>query len=295
MTNMDLPALRLFRAVAQEGSVTRAAARLHCVQSNVSARLAQLENKLGKPLFHRVGRRLLITAEGTQLLGYAERLLQLAEEAQAALQGNGAPAGKLRIGAMETTAAARLPAVLAAFHRQHAAVELLLETGPTDYLVQAVLEHRLDAALVAAPVRQAALAQQQVFEEELSLITDRGHRAIHAARDVETSTLLVFRSGCAYRRRLEAWFAEAGTTPARVLEFGTFEAIIGCVAAGMGVSLMPQAIVRQRHLGKSIRCHPLPARVARVKTLLVWRKDIARHDARQAFIDVLSAAPPLPS
>lgn len=286
---MDLAALRIFKAVVQEGSVTRAAAQLHCVQSNVSARLTQLEEKLGQPLFHRTGRRLVITPQGVQLLGYTERLLQLADEAQAAIQGDGEPAGKLRIGSMETTAAARLPLILAAFHRRYPAVDLLLETGPTDHLVQAVLEHRLDAALVAAPVRQPELAQVAVFEEELSLITDRAHGAIATANDVEKSTLLVFRSGCSYRRRLERWFANAGITPARIVEFGTFEAIIGCVAAGMGVSLMPQAIVQQRGLAKTIRCHALPASIAKVKTHLVWRKDIAQHQARQAFVQVLTA------
>jgi len=84
---MDLSALRIFKAIAEEGSVTRAAARLHRVQSNVSARLAQLEETLGVPLFHRAGRRLLITTEGERLLTYADRLLQLSDEAQAAVRG----------------------------------------------------------------------------------------------------------------------------------------------------------------------------------------------------------------
>src|SRR5476651_2143646 len=105
------------------------AARLHRVQSNVSARLTQLEESLGVALFHRSGRRLLITAEGSRLLEYADRLLQLAGEAEAAMRGDQQPSGKLRIGAMETTAAARLPLVLAAFHRAHPQVDLLLDTG----------------------------------------------------------------------------------------------------------------------------------------------------------------------
>ena len=83
---MDLAELRIFKAVAEEGSVTQAATRLNRVQSNVSARLTQLEESLGVPLFHRSGRRLLITAEGTRLLDYADRLLQLADEAQASVR-----------------------------------------------------------------------------------------------------------------------------------------------------------------------------------------------------------------
>ena len=164
---MDLSALRIFKAVAEEGSVTQAAARLHRVQSNVSARLGQLEEGLGVALFHRAGRRMLITAEGERLLSYADRLLNLAEEAQAAVAGARKPAGLLRIGAMETTAAARLPKVLAAFHGAYPDVDLQLETAPTDPLIQSVLNHKLDVALVAAPVDRSELVRQTVFEEEL--------------------------------------------------------------------------------------------------------------------------------
>ncbi|PHV07740.1 LysR family transcriptional regulator [Janthinobacterium sp. BJB412] len=286
---MDLSALRIFKAVAEEGSVTQAALRLHRVQSNVSARLTQLEESLGVALFHRAGRRLLISAEGERLLDYAGRLLALAGEAEASVRGEQTPSGVLRIGAMETTAAARLPRLLAAFHRDHPQVELQLETGPTDELLQAVLQHRLDLALVAAPVGHAELVQQEVFDEELVLLTDAGHAPVATPRDVAKRTLLVFRAGCAYRRRLEAWFAEADVGIARVCEFGTFEAILGCVAAGMGVALMPREVLRQRGLADSIVCHTLPARTARVKTVLVWRADVLRQPARQAFAASLLA------
>jgi DNA-binding transcriptional LysR family regulator len=82
---------------------------------------------------------------------------------------------------------------------------------------------------------------------------------------------------------LERWFAEGGVSPARIAEFGTFEAIIGCVAAGMGVAMMPKEVLKQRELAKSVRVHALPDDVARVQTMLVWRRDIVQHAARDAF------------
>lgn len=280
---MDLSALRIFKAVAEEGSVTQAAARLHRVQSNVSARLGQLEDGLGVALFHRAGRRMLITAEGERLLSYADRLLQLAEEAQAAVAGAGRPAGVLRIGAMETTAAARLPAVLAAFHGAYPEVDLQLDTAPTDPLVQSVLNHKLDVALVAAPVEREELARQAVFEEELVLLTGHAHPPVTSPHDVARRAMLAFRTGCAYRRRLETWFAENSVPLARVSEFGTFEAIIGCVAAGMGVAVMPREIMQLRDYRGTVAMHPLPDHIARVQTLLVWRSDVLHHPARTAF------------
>lgn len=280
---MELSSLRIFKTVAEEGGVTQAALRLNRVQSNVSARLTQLEESLGVSLFHRSGRRMLITEDGARLLAYTERLLQLADEAQASMRGDRQPSGQLRIGSMETTAAARLPLVLGQFHRQYPQVDLVLDTGPTDYLLQAVLNHKVDVALVAAPVERPELVQLPVFDEELVLLTDSLHGPVTSPADVGKRTLLGFRSGCSYRRRLERWFAEGGVSPARIAEFGTFEAIIGCVAAGMGVAMMPKEVLKQRELAKSVRVHALPDDVARVQTMLVWRRDIVQHAARDAF------------
>jgi DNA-binding transcriptional LysR family regulator len=286
---MELSALRIFKAVAEEGSVTLAASRLNRVQSNVSARLTQLEESLGVSLFLRSGRKLQITSEGARLLAYADRLLQLADEAQAAVRPDQKPSGQLRIGSMETTAAARLPQVLAAFNRKHPEVDLILDTAPTDHLLDGVLKHRLDLALVAGPVPHPELEQRPVFEEELVLITNHAHAPVTSPSALQRRTLLVFRSGCTYRRRLESWFAEGDVTPARVSEFGTFEAIIGCVAAGMGVALMPKELLEQRKLAKTVRQHALPPHIAQVETLLVWRRDVLHHAARAAFAVGLGA------
>src|SRR5437588_662168 len=112
---MDLAGLRIFKAVAETGGITKAAARLHRVPSNVTTRVRQLEESLGTALFHRHKRRLTLSAEGKLLLAYAERLLRLSSEAQAALR-SGAPRGTLRLGSLESTAATRLPQVLSPYH-----------------------------------------------------------------------------------------------------------------------------------------------------------------------------------
>ena len=116
MRNLDLDALQIFKAVADEGGVARAAAQLNRVQSNVSTRLKQLEAALDAPLFRRQNRRLVLSDQGRVLLSYADRLLRLSAEAQQAVR-DGAPRGTLRLGTMESTAAARLPPVLAATTR----------------------------------------------------------------------------------------------------------------------------------------------------------------------------------
>lgn len=286
---MDLQALRIFRAVAEEGSVTRAAGRLHCVQSNVTARLRGLEDALGTALFHRTGRRLAITPAGRTLLAYAEQILGLAEAARQAVRADDLPQGTLIIGSMETTAAARLPAALAGFHREHPQVELQLETGTTEALLADVLAYRLDCALVAGPQAHPDLVAEPVFVEELVLITEAAHPPVTAPRDLRRPQMLSFRAGCAYRGLLERWLAAGGVRPARIASFGTFEAIIGCVAAGMGVSLMPASVIEHPRTLGTIRVHRIDPAYAQVATLLVWRRDQARHAAREAFLAVLRA------
>lgn len=180
---MDLDDLRIFRAVVREGGITRAAARLHRVQSNVTTRIRQLEAHLGVPLFVREGRRLSLAPAGAVLSDYAERLLELADQARAAV-ADAAPRGRLRLGSMESTAAARLPTRLAAFHQRYPDVQLELHTGATAPLLAQLRAGELDCVLVCGPVADARLCAEPAFMETLALIAPAGHPPITRARDV---------------------------------------------------------------------------------------------------------------
>ncbi len=131
---MDLAALEIFRAVALEGSVTRAAERLGRVQSNVTTRVQQLEESLGVALFVREARCMVLTPEGQRLQRYAEQLLSLAEEAEQTLRSH-RPSGRLRLGSRESPAAARLPRPLAPYHRQYPEVPPALSPAPPRQLL----------------------------------------------------------------------------------------------------------------------------------------------------------------
>ena len=287
---MDLAALRIFRAVAEDGSVTQAAVRLNTVQSNVTARIRQLEDELATPLFDRINRRLVITPAGRLLVDYAERLLALAEEAADAVRTHDTPQGLLRLGSMETTAAARLPVVLAAMRMRHPKIELRLSTGPSAQLIQGVLQHQLDAALVSAPAMHPQLETEIIIEEELLLISAADWPTLASAADLAACgplALFTFREGCSYRQRLLDWLRAEGVQIAQFNEFGTFEAIIGCVAAGMGVSLLPRAVLDTHIAAGTLRTHPTPAAVGRAETLLVWHRERSRHVARETFSALL--------
>ncbi|WP_230412886.1 LysR family transcriptional regulator [Paraburkholderia antibiotica] len=271
---MDLAALTIFRAVVRENGVTRAAAKLNRVQSNVTTRIKQLEEQLGTDLFIRDGRRLVLTPAGETLLPYAERLLALADEARHAVRED-RPSGRLRLGTMESVAATRLPSLLAQYHQQWPAVALELETGTTGRLIERVREFEVDAALVATPLDPAALGELfesvPVFREELVMLTPRGHRPIHEVGDIALSTLIAFERGCAYRSYIEKWYLEHGVRPARVLELGSYHAIVACVAAGAGVAVAPRSVLDLQGDTSNIAVHALPD-IGMVDTLLVWRR-----------------------
>ncbi len=284
---MDPTTLATFAAVARQGSVSAAAQDLHTVQSNVTARLKQLETELGVPLFTRHSRGMRLTDAGTRLLGYAQRLAALADEARAAVRDDGRAQGSLRLGSMETTAAVRLPGALGRFHRAHPDVQLEIRTGPTAELLEHVLAHRLDAALVAGPVDQDDLVSTLAFREELVLVGARDGRSLDARLREGGLTAIVFRQGCSYRQRLEAHFSSHGWLPFRRLEFGTLEGVLGCVSAGIGVTVLPRSAVEGFRGHDDLEVQALGARPMMVDTLLVRRRDAHVGAALRAFGDAL--------
>ena len=279
---MDLTALDIFRTVAAEGSVTRAAERLQRAQSNVTTRVRQLEADLGVALFLREGKRMALTPEGLVLQDYAQRLLALAEEARQALHP-GQPAGRLRLGSMESTAASRLPAPLARLHGQWPDIALELCTGASQVLLDKLRAHALDAVLVAwAPGQppDAALDSVPVFTEELLLVLPAGHPPVQGPQDVRPGTLAAFEPGCTYRRMAEEWLAPRAQ-PLRLLELGSYHAILACVAAGTCVVVVPRSVLALAPLPQPLGQHLL----ARIDTLLVWRRGY-----RSAVLDALRQA-----
>ncbi|MBC9248986.1 LysR family transcriptional regulator [Pseudomonas alcaligenes] len=275
---MDLSTLTIFRTVALEQSVTRAAQRLERVQSNVTTRIRQLEDDLGVALFFREGKRMRLTEQGQEFLAYAERLLALADEARQAMHPQ-QPGGTLRLGSMESTAAARLPTPLARFHQAYPQVSLEVSSGPSQPLLDAVLARRLDCALIAAPTSWAGqrwvveeldqgLLSQAVFREELLLLLPPGHPPVNGPEDVQLRTLAGFAQGCTYRQIAQSWLNSAGS-PVRVQEVGSYHTILACVAAGSCVGIVPRSLLDLLREPPAVQCVPLLS----VDTLLVWRGD----------------------
>lgn len=285
---MELSDLHIFRTVVRAGGVTRAAAQLHRVQSNVTTRVRQLEEELGVKLFLREGKRLRLSPTGAVLLEYAERLLRLAQEAREALLDQ-VPRGLLRLGAMESTAAVRLPAPLSEYHRRYPDVTLELRTGNPQQLATAVLAGDLDAALVVEPIPDAPLEKVPLYEEELVLVADADHPPIKSGRDLKMRTALAFEPGCPHRKRLEDWFTRNRQMPERTIEMSSYHALLGCAVAGMGVALMPRSVVEAFPERARLSVHTLPSGQDTARTVVIWRRGVEMPKVR-ALVEILTAS-----
>ena len=203
---MDFDSLQIFKTVVDEGGIIAAARKLHRVQSGVTTRIKQLEASLGVELFMRDQRRLRLSPAGEIFLGYVEQILRLTEQARHAVLGD-TPRGVLRLGTLESTAASRLPPLLARYHEQYPAVRVELATDTTDALLEGVTRRRYEAAFVAGRAATMQLEAMVAFDEELVIVAPRVHPTIACAQDVCTDTIICFPVGCAYRRLLHAWLA----------------------------------------------------------------------------------------
>ncbi|WP_223204292.1 LysR family transcriptional regulator [Alicyclobacillus suci] len=279
---VELRDLAIFTAVARTKSVTKAAEQLGYVQSNITARIQHLERTLGTPLFRRRPRGVSLTSSGETLLHYAQRILALCSEAERALQDTQTPSGQLRIAAMETTTATRLPGILARYHEAYPNVELVLKTGSTNELINAVLHDDIEAAFVAGPVQHPQLETVAVIEEQLVLIGRDGRLEL---APTDNATIVAFREGCSYRKRLEQYLDHVGITSRQVIELGTLDGILGCAAVGMGISMVPQSVVEQSRYVVDVSY--LPDEYGRVPTVLIRRKDAFLSAALAKFIEAV--------
>ncbi|WP_299782869.1 LysR substrate-binding domain-containing protein [uncultured Roseobacter sp.] len=269
---MDLSDLRIFTAVVREGGVTRAAERLNRVQSNVTTRVRQLEDRLQTKLFDRQGKRLILTPSGRVLLDYAERLLALASEAEAALHDDN-PRGLFRLGSMESTAAVRLPEPLSVYTDRFPNVVLEMRTGNPTQLATALLAGHIDAALVAEPIAEAKFDWIVAFEEETVIVTSQDHPPINEKTDAPRA-MIVFEHGCPHRRRLEEWYAQRKDLPERTIELGSYHAMLGCVLTGMGAALVPHSVISTFPESKRLRVTRLPEGQNKLRTLMIWPKGV---------------------
>jgi DNA-binding transcriptional LysR family regulator len=283
---MELSQIRIFKAVADHGSVAKASEVLHCVPSNVTARIKALESELGTALFHREGRGIRISPAGEIFLPFARQILVLARQASQAVAPSAEPKGPLRIGAIESSATGRLPPLLASYHARYPDVSLQLSTATWPRLLEDVSRHRLDGAIIAVDVEQPDIERIPFHAEELVLIASASAGTITGPDDLAGKTILMWPEGCPYRAALEKWLRRHGHhfSIVSVASYGT---IVGCVSAGAGVALVPKGVVDQYGPASGLCSFTFPE-LGTMQNYFIWHKDASGHPALDAFISAVS-------
>ncbi|WP_330306537.1 MULTISPECIES: LysR family transcriptional regulator [unclassified Streptomyces] len=245
---MELRLLVTFEKVATVLSFTQAAAELKYAQSSVTSQVRALESSLGTELFDRLGSRIRLTEAGERLLPYARQIIELSEEARAAVAGTEEPSGALTVGTMESLTSYRLLPLLELFHHRYPGVRLSLRTTIGDETRQALRQGTYDVGfLMEEETEHAGLEAEVLAVEPLALVAAPGHPLAEPSAvltsDLVRESLLATEPGCAYRDLFERELNLNSLSPVSFTEFGTIEATKRAAAAGLGVALLPEVTV----------------------------------------------------
>jgi DNA-binding transcriptional LysR family regulator len=248
---METQLLEVFRAVAEHGSITTAARALSFTQSAVSRQIATLETDVGAKLFDRLPRGVALTEEGRGLLPHAEAVLDRLAAARRDLEDlRGLGRGRLRVGAFPTAVAALVPRAMASFRSAYPQISLSLVEGVTPRLLERLLAEEADVAVVSTSptgeLDRERFDLRHLLDERLLVAVARDHR-LARRRSVRLADLaedaFVVGSATAENSLLRASLP-SGFTPRIDIVAAEWTGKLGCVAAGLGVALVPALAVR---------------------------------------------------
>ncbi len=292
---MELHQLRYFVAVAETGSFTRAAEREGVTQPTLSEQVIRLEGKahgVGRRLFDRLGRKVVLTDAGQELLGRAQSILAAVGEAERAVRDS-AEGGRLRVGAIPTIAPFVLPPAVMRFSKPHPGVQLHLVEERTEQLLAALLAGELDIGVMALPIRDERLHVEKLYAEPLVMALPATHRLaakteVKLADVVDEPFILLDDMHC-FGDQVLSLCRRGGVEPQVVCRGEQIVTLLAMVGAGVGVSVVPEMAAAGdtspqrvfRPLGK-----PAPTRTL----CAVWHKQRYRPPSVRAFVDILKRA-----
>jgi DNA-binding transcriptional LysR family regulator len=245
---MDFHQLRVFRAAIETGGFTRAAEQLHLSQSTVSQHIKLLEEELGCSLFLRVGKRVLVTEAGRVLLQYTERIFRDLKNAEMAVKEmNAMKRGTVRLGVGPTTLTYRLPPILGDYIHRFPQIELIVLSGNTEFLLDALRSQHLDLAIVMYAAPQPGLSITPLGQEELVVVLNSQHplARLHALApsDLESLRFILYEKNTAMQNLIDRYFESLGVIPHIAMEVENNEALKSLVRAGLGASIVPLCAV----------------------------------------------------
>src|SRR5262245_10388361 len=295
--DLEIKHLRLVSAIARTGSVTRAGDLLNLSQSALSHQLRDIEDRLTASLFHRVGKRMVLTTAGDALLRAATQVLDIVGRTEEEIRKAGkTEASLLRITTQCYTAYHWLPGLLKEYRLRHPNVEIQVDADATPRPIKSLLEGRIDLAIMSDRVRDRRLVERVLFEDELLVIMSPTHRLASRAtiepEDFAEETLIIYppREESTLLQRV---LAPAGVTPRAVQQVQLSEAIIELVKAGLGVAAMARWAIEPYMRSGALRTAKLTRRGYHRRWSAVMLRDMANAPHAKDFIDLIVRRSPV--
>ncbi|HET9363194.1 MAG TPA: LysR family transcriptional regulator [Vicinamibacterales bacterium] len=241
---MDLRQLEIIKAIAESGSFTAAGEKLHVSQSAISRQILLLEDELGEPVFHRIGRRIRITPAGESLLQLSHRVFRDMQDTTSAISDTRESLrGSIGLVGGMTVCLYVFPALLAEVRRLHPNLDMRVTVGSTQRSIALLRSGAGDLGLLTLPIEASDLVSVPLLEEELLLVTYPSHPLAAKKRivpaDLDKQPFVMFETGSITRRLVEEFFARERITPPIIMETENVEIIKAMVRSGLGISIIP--------------------------------------------------------
>lgn len=238
---MKLSQLRFFCAVVEYKTIAAAARELHCVPSNVTLRIKELEDSLGGELFFRDKNRLYVTPKGRLFYQQAVDILTLADRSQQLFAGR-QPQGLLNLGALDFSLISHLPSRIAHLRRSQPHMQVNVLSRDSLVLERILIDSEIDLALTDGPIEHPLLASRAAFDERLVLLMPASVPQLDAATLAQLE-FYTFSRECSFRLKIDRWLASRQLKPRMTLEMESYTAMAACVKAGCGVACVPGSLL----------------------------------------------------
>ncbi|RXJ96256.1 LysR family transcriptional regulator [Malaciobacter molluscorum] len=260
---MDSNLLKVFLSVANNHSFSKASIELNCAQSNVTARIKQLEKSINKTLFYRSSKGIILTDIAKKLLPYAKEVVNSMNKTEDFLKHLDHEES-LKIGSTESNAATRIVTLLNKIHIKYPKMNLELTTAPTEDLKDLLINYKIDIAFISGEPKEKEFKILKEYKEELVLLKSKKNK--------HSKNILSFKKGCTYKQYIENYLKEQNLEYKNI-EFGSLETILGCVKIGMGVSILPLSVIRKLKLENELIIDELPDYMKNIHTYMICRVD----------------------
>lgn len=279
---MEINDLKIFQVVAYEKSISKAALKLGYAQSNITARIKLLENKLNTTLFIRNNKGTTITPSGEKLLKYTDKILELIDEINVEFIPTKV-SSTLKIGATQTISASILPKLFSLFYDQNPQVSLVLKTEKQKALVDMVIKGDLDGAFITDEITSSKIKNIIAFKEELALISSF---SINDTNNLTTPIIGISDINCPYRKLLDKWLIYEGSKHANIIEFDSLESIIKGISEGLGVSILPKSILPKN---STFFLYNLPDNFSELEVKFIINKNFKINTLLKSFINIANS------